>query len=294
MEAVKWNDRFKLGVEVIDRAHQNLFSIVNKLIALNEDTAKQPHACREGIKYFKSYTLQHFAQEEEYMRQIAYQNYNKHKRIHDKMKEKTIPSLEQELEEENYSEKSVQRFMGLCIGWLNAHIIVEDCAIAQKDMNNWVRTTPGDEIFFLGKAVEQAMQKIFQIGAKVFSPNYSGENFYPGNKLCYRLNYRDSQNAFLQVFFIYEDRQIIKELSDILGRPIEKIDRTALYAMKIISEKFMDEVKVHFPLTDGYVLEKTEIITFDQFVRMLKIEAPVYSLLLETQGYGKFALCVRL
>ena len=44
MNEVKWNDRFNLGVDTIDKAHQRLFSIIGKLIALNEDTAKQQHA----------------------------------------------------------------------------------------------------------------------------------------------------------------------------------------------------------------------------------------------------------
>ena len=57
MNEVKWNDRFNLGVDSIDKAHQRLFSIIAKLIALNEDTAKQQYACREGIKYLKNYTL---------------------------------------------------------------------------------------------------------------------------------------------------------------------------------------------------------------------------------------------
>ena len=106
MEEIKWNDQFNLGVEVIDKAHRNLFSIVNKLILLSEDSVKQRYACQEGIKYFKGYTLKHFAEEEEYMRKIAYRKYDKHKQIHDNMRDIVIPSLEKEMEEENYSEVS--------------------------------------------------------------------------------------------------------------------------------------------------------------------------------------------
>ena len=62
MAEIKWNDRFNLGVDEIDKAHQKLFSIVNKLIAFTENPAKQRHACKEGIKYFKSYTIKHFAE----------------------------------------------------------------------------------------------------------------------------------------------------------------------------------------------------------------------------------------
>lgn len=49
MKEIKWNDRFNVGVDIIDSAHKKLFSIVGKLIALNEGENKQQHACWEGI-----------------------------------------------------------------------------------------------------------------------------------------------------------------------------------------------------------------------------------------------------
>lgn len=294
MKEIVWNDRFNLGVEVIDKAHQKLFSIVNKLILMNEDSKKQPHACKEGVKYFKSYTLKHFAEEEEYMRRIAYKGYDKHKYIHDKMRDKTLPALEQELEEEHYSEESVQHFMGICIGWLNAHIIVEDRAIVNKAPVKWVYDAAEDELSAFEKAVIQTLQEMFRTEAEVARAHYGGGNFYAGNKICYRLRYRSVRDTFLQIFFVYEDRYVERMLSELLGRPLEKIDKTALYAVKVLSEKLIDNVKTYFPLTDGYHREKTEIIGFDQFVRTFSIDDPVYSVLFQTEEYGQFALCVRL
>lgn len=294
MEEIKWNQRFNIGVEIVDRAHQNLFSIVNKLILLNEDEAKREHACRQGIKYFKSYTVKHFAEEEAYMRKIAYGGYDKHKYIHDKMKNRTLPLLEQEMEDEKYSEKSVEHFMGVCIGWLNEHIVVEDRAIIQKNTDHWVHEVPGDEESSLEKAVVQAMKKMFQVDANIVSLHYSGENFYLGTKVCYRLSYRTAKNTLLQVFFVYEDRQVLRQLSDILGRPVTRIDRIALSAVKILSEKFVNDIRTHFPLVAEQRLEKSEVITFDQFLRGFQIGAPSYSMLLDTGEYGKFAFCVRL
>ena len=95
---IKWNDRFKVGVESIDSAHKKLFSIVGKLIALNEDENKQRHACREGIKYFKSYTIKHFEEEEAYMQSIGYLGLAVHKSLHDSLRDKTLPALEAEME----------------------------------------------------------------------------------------------------------------------------------------------------------------------------------------------------
>ena len=104
MAEIKWNDRFNLDVAEIDKAHQKLFSIVNKLIAFTENPEKQQHACKEGIKYFKSYTIKHFAEEEEYMKSIAYAGLPMHKSLHDNLRDKTLPALEAELEDQNYSE----------------------------------------------------------------------------------------------------------------------------------------------------------------------------------------------
>lgn len=70
MAEIKWNDRFNLDVEEIDKAHQKLFTIVNKLIAFTENPEKQQHACKEGIKYFKNYAVKHFAEEEAYMQAL--------------------------------------------------------------------------------------------------------------------------------------------------------------------------------------------------------------------------------
>ena len=65
---IEWNERFNIGVEEVDKAHRRLFSVVRKLMELSEDEKRGRWVCEEAIKYFKSYTVKHFAQEEEYMR----------------------------------------------------------------------------------------------------------------------------------------------------------------------------------------------------------------------------------
>lgn len=142
---IKWNDRFNIGVDSIDTAHRRLFSIVGKLISLNEDETKQQHACREGIKYFKSYTIKHFEDEEAYMRSINYPNLAIHKSLHDSLRDKTLPALEEEMAEQDYSRESVQHFLGICVGWLNGHIMVEDRAITGKNPHKWVHQ-PADDV----------------------------------------------------------------------------------------------------------------------------------------------------
>lgn len=293
MNELKWNDRFNIGVDGIDRAHQRLFSIVSKLINLNEDAEKQRHACQEGIKYLKNYTLKHFAEEEAYMQSINYSEYDMHKRLHDNMRDKTIPALEQELEEQNYSVEAVQHFLGICVGWLDGHIMIEDHAITGRTSHKWIHQPSDDEMNSLEKAIIQVLNDLFHVKAQSISIHYSGEDFASGNALCYRLNYKAATGERLQIFLIYEERMILRTLSSLLGKQIKKVDKTVVYAMKILSQKFVDCIAGHFTLTEGYEFERNDLLTFEQLIRTFDKEYPPYSLLFNTDGKGYFAFCVK-
>lgn len=293
LNAVKWNDRFNIGVEVIDKAHQRLFSIVGKLIALNEDEEKQQHACREGIKYFKSYTLKHFAEEEAYMQSIAYKGYDVHKKLHDNMCYNTLPALETELEEQNYSKEAVRHFLGICIGWLNGHVMIEDHAITGWYPNKWVHQSAEDELLSLQKAVIQVGQDLFRVEARLVSDHYSGEDFCEGNKICFRLTYTISEGKKIQVYFIYEERLMLSSLGEMLGRQIQYADKTVIYTLKILSRQFIERIALHFKLEGEPAWEKTDAMTFDQVLKTFYKEYPPYSMLFGTGGKGYFAVCIK-
>ena len=293
LNELKWSDRFNIGVDSIDKAHQRLFSIVDKLLNLNEDMEKQQHACREGIKYFKNYTFKHFAEEEAYMVSIQYPQYEMHKRLHDNMRDKTIPALERELEEQQYSMESIQHFLGICIGWLNGHIMIEDRAITGRSSNKWIHQPEDDEMNSLEKAIIQVVQDLFRVNAQTISTHYGGEDFSFGNALCYRLNYKAQDGKRLQVFLVYENQMILRTLEAILGKQLKKLDKTVVYAMKVLSQKFVDCVATHFILTDGYELERNDMLTFEQFTRTFDKEYPPYNLLFDMGGKGYFAFCIK-
>lgn len=290
---IKWNDRFNIGVDSIDQAHQKLFSIVGKLVALNEDEAKQRHACQEGIKYFKNYTLKHFADEEAYMQSIGYSGYAMHKSLHDNMRDKTLPALEAELEDQGYSVESVQHFLGICIGWLNGHIIVEDRAITGKNANKWVHQASEDEVDSLSKALLQGLRALCQANSQIISLHYSGEKFSTGNTLCYRLSYvpKKKGDGRIQIYLVYEDTLVLRTLSEILDENINRVDQTAVSAMRILSEQFIQYIKPHFSFNNSYTLERNDMMTFDQFVRTFDKKYPPFSLLFRAEGKGYFAFC---
>lgn len=293
LSEVKWNDRYNTNVDIIDKAHQKLFSIVGKLITLNEDETKQLHACKEGIKYFKSYTLKHFAEEEAYMQSIHYSGYELHKTLHDDLRDKTIPALEKEMEEQEYSKESVEHFLGICVGWLNVHIAVEDQAITGRAVNKWIHQPSEDMLTSLKKASMEVWENLFKLSVGIVSERYSGENFSSENILCYRLNYHNEAGERLQVFLAYEERMVLHVLSSVIGKQIPKVDKTVIHAIKMISQQFMACVGKHFAQKDAYRLDRNDMLTFDQLLRTFDKEYPPYSLLFHTDGNGYMALCIR-
>ena len=64
-----WNERYNLGVDIVDREHKKLFSILNKLFDIGQQEEKSQWVCQEAIKYFKDHAVQHFIDEEIYMEQ---------------------------------------------------------------------------------------------------------------------------------------------------------------------------------------------------------------------------------
>ena len=290
---IKWNDRFNVGVESIDSAHRKLFSIVGKLIALNEDEAKQQHACREGIKYFKSYTMKHFADEEAYMQSIGYPGLAVHKSLHDSLRDKTLPALEAEMEAQDYSTEAVGHFLGICVGWLNGHIIVEDRAITGKNPQKWVHQPDDNELESVEKALMQGLEGLSQSKTEVISRRYSGEAFSTGKTLCFRLTYRTEEKKPVRVYLIYEESLVLQALSEILRKEIRRIDETVITAMKLLSEQFVSRLQTHFPLSMCCSFERNDMLTFEQFVRTFDKEYPPYSLLLSAEGKGYFAFCAQ-
>lgn len=65
-----WKDEYNIGVDIIDKEHQRIFKILNKLFRFGGEKNKSQWACQEGIKFFKDHAMKHFADEEEYMELI--------------------------------------------------------------------------------------------------------------------------------------------------------------------------------------------------------------------------------
>lgn len=285
----EWNKHFNIGINSIDNAHRKLFSIVRKLVHLSREEHNGQWACAEGIKFFKNYAIEHFADEEAYMQSIGYKDYEIHKRLHDDMRYKTLPSLEKELTESNYSQESIEHFLGICLGWLTAHILIEDRAIAGKILNRWKTDNTRADMNALEAALTATIQDIFRLQSEIVSEHYNGEDF--GASLIVRLIYHSAGKENVKIFMVLENSLVLRAVSAMLDMPLTKMDKLVMNTGKELSLRIAEQLGMHRHLSSQYQLESSHIISVEQFRKLFFMEVFTYSLLLKTK-HGYFAFCV--
>lgn len=288
MDRIVWHDKYNIGVDFIDKEHKVLFSTMNKLLRISENEEKSEWVCQEGAKYLKNHTLEHFEHEEEYMRSINYSEYEIHKRLHDDFRNVTLPALEREMEESQYSVESIRHFLGVCIGWVVAHTQTEDQAIVGKRKSKWVDIPHEKEKEALEQSAIQLIDDIFHLKAKLISEQYAGEDF--GEVVCCRLIYIGQNKEKWEITLVYEKYLLLKIISDILSTQYLRVDDMVVNIMRYLSRQFMERIRENFPSVDLYKLEKESLLTYEQLVDSFERANPACSLLFDT-GNGYFAFC---
>lgn len=289
MKAIVWNKRYELGVDFIDKEHKQLFSTLNKLLTLSENEDKREWVCKEGIKFLKNHTIEHFQHEEAYMRSIDYSEFEVHKRLHDDFQNNTLVSLEAELEEMNYSEESMRHFLGVSIGWLIAHTQTEDLAIGGKKMSQWKNIPHEEEIDALEQTIVQLISDVFQLKAKAISRQYGGEDI--GKVICCRFVYKGKKKEKWETVISYEETLLLKVISDLMGTQYLKVDDMVINITRYLSRQLLEKIRECFPDMQTFELESESLLTQEQLVSSFERVHPSCSLLFDT-GAGYLAFSV--
>ncbi len=284
-----WQERYNLGVEIIDREHRKLFSIMNKLAAYDENDEKSKWAYQEGIKFFKGHAMKHFAEEEVYMASIGYEGYDMHRRLHDTFRKKTLPEIEKELAMTDYSAEAVRHFLGVCAGWLIGHTLTEDRAIVGNAESMWTGLLPEEEQTAMKKTIIKLLQELFQLDAKVIGESYGGEKF--GKGVYYRLVYESDKGEKWEFFLVFEERLIVGTVGSMMGSESDRLDVMMMNATRYTARQFVERIMAHFPAVGKLEVKDENLLTYTQFQRMFERQSPQCSLLFDT-GMGYFAYCI--
>ena len=282
-----WKDEYNIGVDILDKEHQRLFKIINKLLVFSDEEKKSQWACQEGIKFFKDHAMNHFDEEEKYMESVNYEGLQTHKRSHQVFREETLPALEKELEQMDYSANSVDHFLGVCAGWLVGHTLTEDRAIVDGSIDRWSGLLPKEEHEAMKKVIIQLIYDMFRLESHVVSDIYGGEKF--GKGVYYRLVYgKEQEEEKCEIFLVFEDRLLINTVGKIMGVKTDKLDTMLLNATRYMARQFVGRIMEHLPEMDGYELKEENLLTYEQFKKVFEKEKLQVSLLIDTGG-GYFA-----
>lgn len=288
MERIVWDNKYKIGVEVVDKAHEKLFRIMHKLLDLAENADTHQSAYREGIKYLEAYSMTHFSEEEAYMRSIHYNEFAHHKRTHDNFRDKTLPSLKRDLELSGYSQLAVQRFIGTLNSWLAEHILREDQAIVGKAAV-YKGKNLSSQITAVSKAVNRTTQDIFQVEAKLSDAEYKGQNI--GNAFyacrCYELE----GGIQLQILLGVEDVVMLRGMNRISRKQMKNKEEIAAVDTQPVFCQLFESLGRLFQGVDASISSKDSLLTRDEF-RSEFMKGYPCSLLFGTKQ-GAFVFCYR-
>lgn len=287
----EWRDEYNIGVEEIDREHQQLFKIIKKLFAFREEEKDNQWVCQEGLKFFKGHTMKHFAHEEAYMESIGYEGLEQHKRIHDGFRENTLPVLEQEIEQAGYSQETMDHFLGVCAGWLLGHTLTEDLSIMGMRGRKWEQMLPGEELETMKKVIVQLVFDMFRLESQLVSDAYSGEKF--GDGVYYRLVYGAKESEKRQeIIMVFEEKLLINTVGKVMGIQTNKLDTMLVHAARYTARQFVGRIMELIPAMDACRVTEENLLSYEQFQRLLEREQLQVSLLFNTGGAGYFAFCV--
>lgn len=285
-----WNERYNTGVDIIDREHRKLFSILNKLFDFVHREEKGRFACQEAIKYFRDHAIQHFADEETYMASIDYPGLDAHRRIHRDFRELTLPALEGELEMTRFSATSIHHFLGVCAGWLVAHTLIEDQMIVSGEpVRHWENLLPEEEQAVMGQTVATLLHSMFRLDCQLISSCYAGEKF--GDGICCRLVYSDRDEKRWEFFLLFEEQLIGSAIGNVIAAKSETTDMILSNVARYAARQLIERLRRHFSSLRSLALQEEQLLTYEQFFKRYERQCPQFSFLFDT-GRGYFACCM--
>ena len=290
MEKIAWDDKFNIGVDIIDKAHAKLFRIIHKLIDLSNDPSTTKRTCQEMLKYLETYSMAHYAEEETYMRSIHYSGYAQHKRSHDNFRDKTLVSLKKDLELSNYSLSAVQHLIGALQSWLAEHILKADQAIVKKVPRESYDFS--SQAVLISKAVNRASQDLFLTEMKLINTDYKGENI--GNAFYCHQTYDIEGGIQLRLLLGIEEPLFRRGLEKFYGKRSVKAlagRPPASEALLPVFRQFFGHMGKFFQSKAEHELDRKNLLDTDEFRTDFMKGYPCRMLFGSKSGY--FIFCYR-
>lgn len=142
---VTWDDEYRFGLPEIDKQHEFLFGLMNRIwSAMNRQADQQEVLALVGE--LETYTVTHFSDEERYMRETHYPRFDDHKKAHDAF----VVRLAKEKQAILGGHPLSDAMMTFLKDWLISHILVLDRDYAAHAGHHLPSTEVFAESFYIG------------------------------------------------------------------------------------------------------------------------------------------------
>ncbi len=89
MEKIEWTEKFSVGVSLFDNQHRQIIEMINKLIRTHR-LSVDSDVISDTLTSMTEYARNHFKDEERFMTEHGYPDYDSHKERHKEFLKKTV------------------------------------------------------------------------------------------------------------------------------------------------------------------------------------------------------------
>lgn len=128
-----WKDEYKIGVELVDSQHEELFNRLGDFIVTvrsDQEKEEKRKEIEETLNFMGEYVVTHFNAEEALQQKHNYPDYENHHKIHEDFKAE-IAEFKEQYKENDYDEDFVLEFSGRLLTWLINHVASTDQDIGE-------------------------------------------------------------------------------------------------------------------------------------------------------------------
>ncbi len=175
---VKWENRFAIGIPLIDQQHKSLIENVNKLIEAIH-IGKEQEQIQDIATFLTEYVVKHFHDEEALMQEYKYPGYSTHKSLHLKFIEDWIILKKELYKKQDKSMYLVFRVQTLIMDWLVNHISQVDQQIGvflNSQLEKYNRTLE-KKVSERTRALEERETQLAEAKMAAETANQSKSNF---------------------------------------------------------------------------------------------------------------------
>lgn len=122
MEPIKWTEEFSVGVNRFDQQHISIILLINKLIETPR-AAVNSELISDTLLTMTQYALNHFKEEEYYLEEFGYKDFENHKKMHHAFLKRTVKLNQKTLLYINDVPTEILKYLK---NWWISHILNED------------------------------------------------------------------------------------------------------------------------------------------------------------------------